>query len=43
MDIVLGVAILLLAATRRGAAADLGLEVFGDTAVWDAWLDRTPF
>lgn len=34
---------LLLAATRRGAAADLGLEVFGDTAVWDAWLDRTPF
>ncbi|MUL82059.1 MULTISPECIES: maleylpyruvate isomerase family mycothiol-dependent enzyme [unclassified Mycolicibacterium] len=34
---------LLLAATRRRSAADLGLEVFGDTAIWDAWLDRTPF
>ena len=34
---------LLLALVRRGAAADLGLEVFGDRAVWDAWLARTPF
>ncbi|MGV0811187.1 maleylpyruvate isomerase family mycothiol-dependent enzyme [Mycolicibacterium boenickei] len=34
---------LLLAITRRRSAAELGLEVFGDTATWDAWLDRTPF
>lgn len=34
---------LLLAITRRRSAADLGLEVFGDTATWDTWLDRTPF
>ncbi|MBU9762690.1 maleylpyruvate isomerase family mycothiol-dependent enzyme [Mycobacterium sp. TNTM28] len=34
---------LLLAVTRRRSAADVGLEVFGDTAVWDAWLDRTPY
>ncbi|WP_166908453.1 maleylpyruvate isomerase family mycothiol-dependent enzyme [Mycobacterium sp. DL440] len=34
---------LLMAVTRRRKAADLGLEVFGDTATWDAWLDRTPF
>jgi uncharacterized protein (TIGR03083 family) len=34
---------LLLAVVRRKTAADAGLEVFGDTAVWDAWLDKTPF
>lgn len=34
---------LLLAVTRRRSATDLGLDVFGDTAVWDAWLDRTPY
>lgn len=34
---------LLLAVTRRGTAADLGLEVFGDTATWDTWLANTPF
>ncbi|MGB0878335.1 MAG: maleylpyruvate isomerase family mycothiol-dependent enzyme [Mycobacterium sp.] len=34
---------LLLAAVRRRTAVDAGLEVFGDPAVWDAWLDRTPF
>lgn len=34
---------LLLATVRRRTAADAGLEVFGDTTVWDAWLDRTPY
>lgn len=34
---------LLMVTTRRRTVADLGLEVFGDTAVWDAWLERTPF
>lgn len=34
---------LLLATVRRKTAADAGLEVFGDEAVWDAWLERTPF
>lgn len=34
---------LLLAMVRRGGADDLGLEVFGDRAVWDDWLARTPF
>ena len=34
---------LLLAIVRRRTAADGGVEVFGDTAVWDGWLDRTPF
>jgi uncharacterized protein (TIGR03083 family) len=34
---------LLLAIVRRKSAADVGLETFGDTAIWDAWLDRTPF
>lgn len=34
---------LLLAVVRRQTAAEGGLEVFGDTAVWDGWLDRTPF
>lgn len=33
----------LLALTRRRTAADLGLEVYGDTAVWDRWLAGTPF
>lgn len=32
---------LLLALTRRRTAADLGVEVFGDAAVWEAWLERT--
>lgn len=34
---------LLLAIVRRGGADDLGLEMFGDPAVWDTWLARTPF
>ena len=34
---------LLLAIVRRRTAADAGIEVFGDGAVWDGWLDRTPF
>lgn len=34
---------LMLAITRRRTAADAGLEVFGDTTIWDGWLDRTPF
>jgi uncharacterized protein (TIGR03083 family) len=34
---------LLLAVVRRQTAADGGLAVFGDTAVWDGWLGRTPF
>jgi uncharacterized protein (TIGR03083 family) len=31
---------LLLAITRRRST---GLEIFGDEAVWDRWLERTPF
>lgn len=34
---------LLLAITRRKPASETGLEVFGDAAVWDTWLTRTPF
>lgn len=34
---------LLLAVVRRGEVAGLGLEVFGDQAVWETWLARTPF
>lgn len=33
---------LLLAMTRRVALADTGIELFGDDAVWQRWLDRTP-
>jgi hypothetical protein len=28
---------------RRRPVTELGIEVFGDSAVWDAWLERTPF
>lgn len=34
---------LLLALTRRRTTAEARLEVFGDEAVWDAWLAATPF
>lgn len=34
---------LLLALVRRRSAADSGIEIHGDAAVWDAWLERTPF
>ena len=34
---------LLLATMRRKTAAEAGLQVFGDTAVWDAWLASTPY
>lgn len=34
---------LLLALVRRGGAAELGLQMFGDHGVWDTWLARTPF
>ncbi len=33
---------LLLAITRRVSLADVGIQVFGDEAVWQRWLDRTP-
>src|SRR5829696_3104456 len=33
---------LLLAIVRRRTAAEVGIEIFGDTAVWDSWLERTP-
>lgn len=34
---------LLLAIVRRQSAAEAGVEVIGEAAVWDGWLDRTPF
>jgi uncharacterized protein (TIGR03083 family) len=34
---------LLLAIVRRRPVSDLDVDVFGDDAVWDAWLRRTPF
>ncbi|MGE2715421.1 maleylpyruvate isomerase family mycothiol-dependent enzyme [Mycolicibacterium litorale] len=34
---------LLLAVTRRRTLTDSGLEAFGKTAVWDRWLEHTPF
>ena len=34
---------LLLAITRRRTAAQAGLEILGDAAVWDGWLAGTPF
>ncbi|ORV09207.1 maleylpyruvate isomerase family mycothiol-dependent enzyme [Mycobacterium celatum] len=34
---------LLLAVTRRVAVADTDIAVFGDAAVWQKWLDHTPF
>lgn len=34
---------LLLAIARRRTPAESGVEILGDTAVWDAWLARTPF
>lgn len=34
---------LLLAITRRRPVADLGVEMFGDDAVWNRWLERTQF
>lgn len=33
---------LLLALVRRVSIADTGIEMFGDDAVWQKWLDRTP-
>jgi uncharacterized protein (TIGR03083 family) len=33
---------LLLAILRRRPLADTGVELFGDDAVWERWLDRTP-
>lgn len=37
-----GAAELLLAMTRRVSVPDTGIEVFGDQAVWQKWLERTP-
>jgi uncharacterized protein (TIGR03083 family) len=34
---------LMLATTGRRTAAEAGVEVFGDAAVWDGWLSRTQF
>lgn len=34
---------LLLAVLRRVALADTDIAVFGDAAVWQNWLDHTPF
>jgi uncharacterized protein (TIGR03083 family) len=33
---------LLLAIVRRVPVADTGIELFGEEAVWQNWLDRTP-
>jgi len=33
---------LLLAMVRRISVADTGIQTFGDDAVWQKWLDRTP-
>lgn len=33
---------LLLAIVRRVPVADTGIQLFGDDAVWQKWLDRTP-
>lgn len=33
---------LLLAMVRRVPVADTGIELLGDVAVWNTWLDRTP-
>lgn len=33
---------LLLAILRRVPLADTGIQLFGDEAVWQNWLDRTP-
>lgn len=33
---------LLLAILRRVPVADTGIQLFGDDAVWQKWLDRTP-
>jgi uncharacterized protein (TIGR03083 family) len=34
---------LLLAIVRRRTAADSGVDILGDTTVWDRWLEYTPF
>ena len=34
---------LLLAIVRRRPVTELDIEVFGDSGVWDGWLERTPF
>ena len=34
---------LLLAVVRRVPVADTDIAVFGDTAIWQRWLDNTPF
>jgi uncharacterized protein (TIGR03083 family) len=33
---------LLLAMVRRAPVGETGIEMFGDDAVWQKWLDRTP-
>jgi uncharacterized protein (TIGR03083 family) len=33
---------LLLAMVRRAPVAETGIEMFGDDAVWQKWLDQTP-
>lgn len=34
---------LLLATLRRVPLTDTGITAFGDTAVWQSWLDHTPY
>ena len=34
---------LLLAVVRRVPVADTDIAVFGDAAIWQHWLDHTPF
>jgi hypothetical protein len=34
---------LLLTVMRRVPVADTDIAVFGDTAVWETWLERTPY
>ncbi|CNK98168.1 MDMPI C-terminal domain [Mycobacterium tuberculosis] len=33
---------LLLAMLRRVPVADTAIELYGDAATWQRWLDRTP-
>jgi uncharacterized protein (TIGR03083 family) len=34
---------LLLSVVRRRTVDEAGVELFGDRAVWDRWLEKTPF
>ena len=34
---------LLLAVVRRVPVADTDIAIFGDAAIWQNWLEKTPF